>query len=67
MRRSALEHAYLQCPIPPADVTDDAQLLESAGQPVWLVPGDERNLKITTALDLKLASLLLEASQADLE
>ena len=27
--------------------------------PFELVPGDERNIKITTALDLKLAELLL--------
>ena len=33
------------------------------GQDVWLVPGEERNLKITTALDLKLAEIILQGMQ----
>ena len=36
-----------------------AQVLELAGRDVWLVPGEERNLKITTALDLRVAEMLL--------
>jgi 2-C-methyl-D-erythritol 4-phosphate cytidylyltransferase len=28
---------------------------------VWLVPGEERNLKITTATDMRLAQVLLTA------
>ncbi len=59
MRRLALLDAFNRCPIPLEEVTDDVQLLELAGQDVWLVPGDERNLKITTPLDLKLAELLI--------
>ncbi|MFQ6102659.1 MAG: 2-C-methyl-D-erythritol 4-phosphate cytidylyltransferase [Candidatus Glassbacteria bacterium] len=39
--------------------TDDAQLVESLGQEVRVVPGDRYNLKITSRLDLELASLLL--------
>ena len=35
--------------------TDDAQLVESTGEPVTLVPGERRNLKITLAEDLELA------------
>ena len=58
-RRSALLDAYANCPIPLDQVTDDVQLIELAGGEVWLVPGDERNLKITTPLDLKVAALLL--------
>jgi 2-C-methyl-D-erythritol 4-phosphate cytidylyltransferase/2-C-methyl-D-erythritol 2,4-cyclodiphosphate synthase len=42
-----------------AEITDDVQLLELAGREVWLVEGEERNLKITTAADLQLAVLLL--------
>jgi 2-C-methyl-D-erythritol 4-phosphate cytidylyltransferase len=59
MRRTALEEAYAACPVPLSQVTDEAQLLELAGQDVWLVPGDERNIKITTQDDLRLARAYL--------
>jgi 2-C-methyl-D-erythritol 4-phosphate cytidylyltransferase len=59
-RRSDLEKAFEQCPIPLDQVTDDMQLLELAGIEVWLVNGQERNLKITTPLDLAVAGMLLE-------
>ncbi len=35
--------------------TDDASLVERAGYPVVIVPGDSRNIKITTREDLALA------------
>ena len=35
--------------------TDDAQLVERMGEPVFLLPGDPRNLKITRPQDLELA------------
>ncbi len=57
-RRAALLDAFERCPIPLEQVTDDMQVLELAGQEVWLVHGEEQNLKITTPLDLKLARLL---------
>lgn len=60
VKRSDLLAAFENCPIPLEDVTDDVQLIELAGGEVWLVPGDERNLKITTATDLKLAEMLVE-------
>jgi 2-C-methyl-D-erythritol 4-phosphate cytidylyltransferase len=62
MRRSELVRAFQACPIPLERVTDDVQLLELAGKEVWLVPGDERNIKITTTTDLKLAEILLASS-----
>jgi len=40
-------------------VSDDAGLVEALGEQVWLVPGDERALKITTRRDLALAEILL--------
>ena len=40
------------------DVTDDASLLEKAGIPVHLIPGEETNIKITTPLDLDFARFL---------
>ncbi|HEX3358143.1 MAG TPA: IspD/TarI family cytidylyltransferase [Tepidisphaeraceae bacterium] len=58
-RRTDLLEAFERCPLPLDQVTDDLQLLELQGKEVWLVPGEERNLKITTALDLKLAELIL--------
>jgi 2-C-methyl-D-erythritol 4-phosphate cytidylyltransferase len=55
VHREELLEAYKTCPIPLEQVTDDVQLLELAGKEVWLVPGDEQNLKITTYADLRLA------------
>jgi 2-C-methyl-D-erythritol 4-phosphate cytidylyltransferase len=43
----------------PAEATDDAALVEALGATVRVVPGDERNLKITTPDDLRAAELLL--------
>ena len=39
--------------------SDDAGLVERLGEQVWVVPGDERCAKITTARDLRVAELLL--------
>ena len=41
-------------------LTDDCSAVEHIGMRVRLVEGEERNLKITTPLDLKIAELLLE-------
>ena len=41
-------------------VTDDCSAVEHIGMKVRLAEGDERNLKVTTPLDLKIAELLLE-------
>jgi 2-C-methyl-D-erythritol 4-phosphate cytidylyltransferase len=50
-----------QCALPDGvAATDDAMLVELAGGCVDLLPGDPRNLKITTALDLELAEWLLQ-------
>lgn len=46
-----------------AVVTDDCSVVELLGMSVKLVEGDERNLKVTTPLDLKIARMLLEDSQ----
>jgi 2-C-methyl-D-erythritol 4-phosphate cytidylyltransferase len=60
MRREDLLAAFSACPIPLDRVTDDAQLLELASRDVWLVEGEERNLKITTRTDLHIAELILQ-------
>ena len=41
-------------------VTDDCSAVEYLGMTVKLVEGDERNLKVTTPMDLKIAEMLLE-------
>ena len=43
-----------------AAVTDDCSAVERLGMKIRLVEGEERNLKVTTPLDLKIAELLLE-------
>ncbi len=47
--------------------TDDAALIERLGLPVTMVEDSEENIKITTREDLKLARLLLNAQEQDIE
>lgn len=44
--------------------SDDAGLVEAAGVPVWVVPGDERAAKVTTARDLHVAQALTTGARA---
>ena len=46
-----------------AAVTDDCSAVERMGMAVKIVEGDERNIKVTTPMDLKIAELLLEEMQ----
>ncbi len=46
-----------------AKLTDDCSAVERIGFSVKIVEGDERNLKVTTPLDLKIAELLLEETR----
>lgn len=43
-----------------AEITDDCSAVERLGMSVKIVEGDERNLKITTPMDLAVAKMLLE-------
>lgn len=45
------------------EVTDDCAAVEQMGMSVKIVEGDERNIKITTPMDLKIANMLLEESK----
>ena len=54
--KGALKHAEKTG----AAVTDDCSAVELMGMKVKIVEGDERNIKVTTPMDLKLAELLLE-------
>ena len=42
------------------EITDDCSAVELLGFKVKIVEGDERNIKVTTPMDLKIAELLLE-------
>ena len=46
-----------------AQLTDDCSAVERLKMSVKMVEGDERNLKVTTPMDLKIAQMLLEEMQ----
>lgn len=46
-----------------AAITDDCSAVENMGMSVKIVEGDERNIKVTTPMDLKIAQMLLEEMQ----
>ena len=54
--RGALEKAKKDNAV----ITDDCSAVENMGMSVKIVEGDERNIKVTTPMDLKIAELLLE-------
>ncbi|MDN5797310.1 MAG: 2-C-methyl-D-erythritol 4-phosphate cytidylyltransferase [Intrasporangium sp.] len=58
--RAVLERAHAGSP----DATDDAGLVERLGEPVLVVAGDERALKVTTCDDLDRAARFLTAGAA---
>jgi 2-C-methyl-D-erythritol 4-phosphate cytidylyltransferase len=57
--RALLEEAHRLALRDRFEATDEAALVERAGHPVQIVPGDPENLKVTTALDLAVAEALL--------
>lgn len=59
----ALLRALTQAIKDGAAITDDCSALERMGIPVYLVDGQESNMKITTPMDLKVAQLLWEERQ----
>jgi 2-C-methyl-D-erythritol 4-phosphate cytidylyltransferase/2-C-methyl-D-erythritol 2,4-cyclodiphosphate synthase len=59
-RRSVLDDAIARAE-PGVEATDEGVLAERAGHAVRVVPGDERNIKITTAGDLAAARAALAA------
>ncbi|MCF6156774.1 MAG: 2-C-methyl-D-erythritol 4-phosphate cytidylyltransferase [Candidatus Brocadia sp.] len=42
------------------EFTDDAEMVEKAGYPVYIVPGTDENIKITTPEDMRIAEALLK-------
>ena len=61
--RKVLERAHAQAARTGHRATDDAALVERLGQPVHVVPGDPRALKVTTPDDLAYAGWLLAADR----
>lgn len=60
-RRDWLLEAYAKRAQLKGDITDDAQLMEAMGHPVYLLQGSTTNIKITTREDLTLAEAVLKA------
>jgi 2-C-methyl-D-erythritol 4-phosphate cytidylyltransferase len=60
-RRDWLTEAYAQRAKFGKNITDDAQLVEAAGHPVFVVEGSNSNIKITTRGDLALAEAVLKS------
>jgi 2-C-methyl-D-erythritol 4-phosphate cytidylyltransferase len=63
-RRAWLLEAYGKRAQLGADVTDDSQLIEAAGHPVYLVTGSASNIKITAREDIALAEAILKSRPA---
>jgi 2-C-methyl-D-erythritol 4-phosphate cytidylyltransferase len=63
-RRDWLVEAYAKRSAFPGTITDDAQLIESLGHAVTVVPGSPFNFKITTQDDLQLADAIVKHRQA---
>lgn len=61
--RPVLEEAFSKAQKEGWEGTDEASLVEKLGIPVHIVPGDARNIKITTPQDLQLAQVLLHTTK----
>ena len=68
-RASVLKDAYAKAALDPAFVaTDDCTVVlrYRPDVPIWVVAGDERNMKVTEPIDLYLADKLFQLTQSDL-
>ncbi len=63
-RRDWLAEAYAKRGGLTQAITDDAQLVEAIGHPVFVVPGSASNFKITTTDDRELAEAIVKARLA---
>jgi len=59
-RYELLRRAYEQVDVADPSLTDESVLVEQLGEPVTIVEGSVRNIKITTPRDLLLAEALLQ-------
>lgn len=62
-RAGLLRRAYAQADL--AGATDDAQLVERLGEPVVVIDGEARNIKVTTPADLSLLRAILGVREPD--
>ena len=58
-----LRGALKQAKLDKLEITDDCSAVEHMGMSVKIVEGDEKNIKITTPMDLKIAQLILEETK----
>lgn len=64
-RRSTLEAAHEYAREHDLEFTEDATLCAVAGAEVYFIPGSDRNFKVTTKTDVKLAGYLLGVEGTD--
>lgn len=62
-KRDLIARAYSYARQNHIRATDDASLVEALNSPVVTVPGEKKNLKITSPLDLALAALLIKEAK----
>jgi 2-C-methyl-D-erythritol 4-phosphate cytidylyltransferase len=60
-RYDLLRRAYERADVQDPALTDDSSLVEQLGEPVTIVEGSSRNIKITTQRDLLIAGAFLKA------
>jgi len=63
--RDLLERAFSKATEDGFYGTDEASLVERLGERIYLVDGDDSNIKITTPADVELAAVLLAQPNAD--
>lgn len=63
--KAALERAHQAAARDNASFTEDATLVAASGADVFFIPGSDRNFKITTKTDVRLAGHLLAGSDDD--
>jgi len=64
-RYELLRDAYKQADVNDPSLTDESALVEQLGHPVRIVEGSSKNIKITTADDLRMAEAFLSTDYVD--
>jgi len=62
-KKDLIKNAHTRAKLKDFKASDDACLVENIGQRVYIIPGEEKNIKITTCFDFKLAEILLKEEQ----
>lgn len=57
--KKLIENVFEQLKNTETEFTDDAEMAEKLGYPVYIVPGTDENIKITTPEDIRIAEALL--------